>query len=238
MSSEERGWLFPNQGDAIPTQLQKGIRGLNIDLHTNDAGELVFCHSYCELGEQDMVDGFTEITDFLIAHPHEVLVLTFQSEVSAIEAATAMDEAGLGALSYVHTTGEPWPTLGALIDAQTPVLSFTNSSDGAPDWLMDQWTHWIDTPYGQNSVKAVEDYATSCVEERGNTDTATLFNINHFMTAPLANPDHAAEINTLEHLQSRVEACRDLTGRTPNQILVDFANLGDVVEFASDLNQE
>ena len=32
MSSAERGWLFPNQGDAIPTQLSKGIRGLNIDL--------------------------------------------------------------------------------------------------------------------------------------------------------------------------------------------------------------
>ena len=132
MSSEERGWLFPNQGDAIPTQLNKGIRGLNIDLHTNDAGELVFCHSYCEMGEQDMVDGFNEITDFLIEHPHEVLVLTFQSEVSAIEAASAMDEAGLAALSYTHQTGEPWPTLGALLDAQTPVLALPTHPMAGP----------------------------------------------------------------------------------------------------------
>ena len=40
------------------------------------------------------------------------------------------------------------------------------------------------------------------------------------MTAPVARADHAAEINGIEHLQSRVDACSRLTGRTPNQILV------------------
>ena len=236
MSSEERGWLFPNQGDAIPTQLDRGIRGLNIDLYRNEEGELVFCHSFCELGEQDMVEGFTEIRDFLDDHPEEVLILTFEAHVSAEDAAGAMDDAGLAQRAYAHSLGVPWPTLGALIDAETPVVAFTSDPEGGPDWLMDQWTHWIDTPYGQSSLEDVDDHGSSCEEQRGMTETATLFNVNHFMTAPLASSEDAAEMNTLERLESRVCACAQQTGRVPNQILVDFADLGDVVDFVAHLN--
>jgi hypothetical protein len=236
MSSAESEWYFPNQGDAIPTQLAKGIRGLNIDLHRNEDGVLVFCHSFCFLGEQDMVEGFTEIRDFLQDHPSEVLILTYEAHVSAEDAAGAMEEAGLGELAYAHPLGEPWPSLEALLDAGTPVLTFSGDAEGGPDWYMDQWTHWIDTPYGQSSLEEVEDYATSCVEERGEPDTASLFNVNHFMTAPLANAEDAAEMNTLERLRERVETCAEQTGRVPNQVLVDFADLGDVVAFVGELN--
>jgi hypothetical protein len=120
----------------------------------------------------------------------------------------------------------------------TPVLTFTSDPEGGPEWIMDQWTHWIDTPYGQETLDEVEDYTASCAEQRGETSTATLFNVNHFMTAPVASTENAAEMNSLERLRERVEACAAQSGRVPNQVLVDFADLGDVVKLVEELNEE
>jgi len=236
MSSAERGWLIPNQNLAIPGQLDGGIRGLNIDLWTNDAGDLVFCHTHCELGEQDMVEGFAEIDRWLQANPQEVLLLTLESQVPEADAVWALEGSGLAARAHAQELGEPWPTLAQLVDAGTPVVVFSSQASGDVPWHMVQWDHWLDTPYGHESVEALGDTKASCDLERGNPDTASLFNINHFITAPVASATQAALANEEDPMAERVHACEAQTGRPVNQVLVDFFDLGGVLAVTDEVN--
>ncbi len=229
MSSEERDWLVPNQHYAVPTQLADGVRALNLDTHEWE-GELWLCHGYCELGSQPLVEGFAEITAFLEDHPAEVVILTLQDGISGEQTRAALTEAGLADLAYAHTTGQPWPTLGELIDADQRIVIFS-ASGGGVGWHHSQWEHWIDVPYAAESV---EDFA--CTDDRGDVATATLYNINHFLTAPLASPDLAATANTLSVMQGHVADCQAASGRFPNQVLVDFYDIGAVRSVVDALN--
>ena len=229
MSSGERDWQIPNHHFAVPTQLADGVRALNLDTHAWEDG-LWLCHGYCELGAQPLVEGLAEITTFLEDNPDEVLIITFQDGISGDETRAALTEAGLAALAYTHTTGEPWPTLQALIDADTRVVIFS-ASGGGKGWHHSQWEHWIDVPY---SAESVEDFA--CSDDRGDPTTATLYNINHFLTAPFASPELAAVANAQDVMQGHVDDCREASGRFPNQVLVDFYSVGALIDVVDGLN--
>ncbi|MFT5683457.1 MAG: hypothetical protein ACI8RZ_004389 [Myxococcota bacterium] len=231
MSSEELGWSIPNQSYAVPAQLADGVRALNLDTHAWEDG-LWLCHGYCDLGSQPLVEGFAEITDFLTDSPGEVVILTLQDGISGEQTRTALTEAGLADLAYAHTTGQPWPTLGELIDADQRVVIFSGSGGGV-DWHHSQWEHWIDVPY---SAESVEDFA--CTDDRGDLDTATLYNINHFLTSPFASPELAEEANTLAVMQGHVADCQAASGRFPNQVLVDFYDIGAVESVVDALNAQ
>ena len=227
MSSEEREWLAPNQGFAVPRQFADGVRGINLDTHEWE-GELFLCHGFCDLGSQPLVEGFAEITLFLEMNPDEVVLVTLQSGISEADTVAAGDAAGWRSLTYTHTAGEAWPTLGELIEADTRLLVF--GSGGERDWLMAQWTHWIDNPY---SAETIEDF--SCEEDRGEAATATLFNVNHFLTAPIALRSLAEQANAHDVLVAHVLDCQEQTGRRPNQVLVDFYDEGAVLEVVEEL---
>ena len=229
MSSAEREWLFPNQNDAVPAQLASGVRALNLDTHAWEDG-LWLCHGYCELGSQPLVEGFAEITTFLTDRPDEVVILTLQDGISGEETRAALTEAGLAELAYTHTTGQPWPTLGELIAQEQRVVIFS-ASGGGVDWHHSQWEHWIDVPY---SAESVEDFA--CTDDRGDPATATLYNINHFLTSPLASPELATEANALPVIEGHVADCQETSGRFPNQVLVDFYDIGAVQAVVDSLN--
>ena len=231
MSSAELGWSIPNQNDAVPTQLAAGVRALNLDTHEWE-GELWLCHSFCELGSQPLVEGLAEITAFLEASPREVVIITLQDGISGEQTRTALTESGLAALAYTHTTGQPWPTLQALIDAGQRVVIFS-ASGGGVGWHHSQWEHWIDVPY---SAMTVEDFA--CTDDRGDPATATLYNINHFVTNPYALPALAEEANTEAVLWAHIDDCQAASGRFPNQVLVDFYDIGAVSAVVAGLNRE
>ena len=236
MSSAERGWLFPNQNLAIPGQLDAGIRGLNIDLWTGEDGELLFCHSYCSLGQQDMVEGFTEINTWLDTNPQEVLLLTFESYVAEADVVWALEQAGLAHRAHSQAVGATWPSLEDLLDAGTPVAIFSSDATGDVSWHMPQWDHWVETPYGHQSLSDLGNTDESCTIARGEASTATLFGVNHFMTAPLASAEDAALVNEADPMAERVAACEQAVGHKANQVLVDFFDLGGVLEIVETLN--
>lgn len=229
MSSAERGWVPPNQTHAVPRQLTDGVRGINLDTHEWD-GSLWLCHGLCELGAQPLVEGLEEITDFLNANPREVVVITFQSGISEEDTVWAGEAAGLGDLAYHHTLGQPWPTLNALIEANTRVVIF--GSGGEHEWLMAQWEHWVDNPY---SAQEVSDFA--CNVDRGDPQTATLFNVNHFITNPVALESHAEQANTHAQLSQHALDCWTQRGQRPNQVLVDFYDIGAGLAVVAELNE-
>ena len=230
MSSTEDGWMFPNQEFNFERQLDDGVRALNIDTHWwND--EPYLCHTYCDLGAMSLLDGFNRIGDWLKEHPREVLIITLQSAVDGDNTMAVLESSSLSGLLYDHELGTEWPTLATLIDLNQRVLLFSNQGGGQHAGYMDQWMHWIDNPY---SAQDVEDF--SCEFDRGNVETATLFNVNHFITNPVADIEDSDIANQYDVLMEHVEKCRQETGYFPNQILVDFYSKGSVLEVVHQIN--
>ena len=230
MSSTEDGWMFPNQEFNFERQLDDGVRALNIDTHWwND--EPYLCHTYCDLGAMSLLDGFNRIGDWLKEHPREVLIITLQSAVDGDNTMAVLESSSLSGLLYDHELGTEWPTLATLIDLNQRVLLFSNQGGGQHAGYMDQWMHWIDNPY---SAQDVEDF--SCEFDRGNVETATLFNVNHFITNPVADIEDSDIANQYDVLMEHVEKCRQETDYFPNQILVDFYSKGSVLEVVHQIN--
>ena len=232
MSSTEDGWNFPNQEFAFTRQLEDGIRGLNFDTYLwND--EAYLCHTFCELGSMTLVEGGTRIANFLMDHPNEVIVITLQSALEKEPTLQAFEQSGLRDMLHHHEVGDEWSTLGELIDLNERVVLFSNSGAGEDAGYLDQWTHWIDNPY---SAQSNDDF--SCSEDRGDPETASLFNVNHFITHPVADIEDSLNANRYDILWEHLERCQNETGRIPNQLLVDFYSQGDVLEVVLDWNQQ
>ena len=230
MSSAEDSWSFPNHSFNIKSQLDAGIRGLNLDTHLwNEQAYL--CHSFCSLGALPLVEGLRIIEEFLSEYPNELIVITFQSGISAELTMQAFEESSLDKRLYHHELGSEWPVLKDLLDANKQVIAFSSNDTANLNGYLPQWTHWIDNPY---AAEEIDDF--SCVEDRGDPSTASLFNVNHFITAPLANIDNSREANQYDILREHVQRCWEETGRFPNQILVDFYAEGALFEVSKEIN--
>lgn len=230
MSSSEDGWMFPNQTSNFERQLDDGIRALNIDTHWWNE-EAYLCHTYCDLGAMTLYEGFERIGQWMLANPQEVLIITLQSGLDAETTMGVLNGTVLSGMLYDHVVATPWPTLGELIASDQRVLLFSSHDGGELTGYMAQWTHWIDNPY---SAQTVDDF--SCAVDRGDLDTATLFNVNHFITNPVADITDAAVANAQAVLEEHVARCQEETGFFPNQVLVDFYSEGAVLNVVETLN--
>lgn len=237
MSNAAEGWLAPNQQVTVPDQLDAGMRSLMLDTWYW-GGDAVLCHGGevvpglgCDITGQKPLDlGLAELTSYLETHPHEVLSIIFESYIS--EADTAADFAASGLIDYVHVqpVGTPWPTLRALIAADTRLIVFTDDSGVSLPWHHYVWSHAWETHF---SAAVPGDF--SCAPNRGSTSNP-LFILNHFLTSPFASPALAEMVNHNPFFVDRAEQCRDESGDLPNFVTVDFENIGDVYDVVRSLN--
>ena len=105
MSTEDEGWVNPNQYVGIERQLDDGIRGLMLDVHPGDDGTVWLCHGTCLLGSRPAVDGFRAIGEFLGRNRGEVVTIIFESYVTADEVAAAFADSGLADLVHAQAPG-------------------------------------------------------------------------------------------------------------------------------------
>lgn len=228
-SNEEEGWIAPNQLVPMPHQLADGVRGLMLDFH-DDEGVASLCHGTCLAGRKPLADGLGEITTFLLANPREVVTLILEVYIEPEDVREAFEVSGLLDLVYTHEPARPWPTLQAMIDANTRVVVFTDRDGGFYPWYHDVWDFAVETPF---SVAHPEDFA--CVPNRGRRG-ADLFILNHFISDPFPRPRYAAVVNLDPFLIDRARACQQAFGHLPNFVTVDFSSIGDVLEAVDRLN--
>jgi hypothetical protein len=230
MSAEQEEWLAPNHIYAIPTQLEDGIRALNIDTYWWE-DEAYMCHGFCEIGAQPLSYATDSIREYLEDVPNTVIIITFQSTLSAEQTLAPFLSSGLETELYTHILGSPWPTLRTLIENKNRLILFSNSDGGRIDGYMSQWEHWLDNPY---AAQEVTDF--SCMPDRGDPNTATLYNINHFLTNPTALPLLAEQANTATVFFDHIDRCIEESNRTPNQVLVDFYSIGSIIDVINSYN--
>ncbi|HTM19926.1 MAG TPA: hypothetical protein VL172_05450 [Kofleriaceae bacterium] len=231
MSTEDEGFINPNQYYGIERQLADGVRGLMLDLHEDADGVVSLCHGTCLLGVRDAIDGLRAIRGFLEDHRGEVVTIIFESYVTADQVAEVFADSGLDRLVHAQAPGEPWPTLRELIEADERLIAFTDADGGgAYDWYMDVWAHAWETDY---AAREVTDF--SCDMNRGVAGNP-LFIFNHFLTRTKPVPDEADTTNADPFLVDRAQECQAASGSLPNFVTVDFYSVGDLFEAVRILN--
>ena len=229
MSNADEAWLVPNQQRSPATQLEDGIRGMLLDTYV-DEGELVLCHSRCDWGREPFANFLDVVDTFLETHPDEVLVWVLQDAAGAAAIEEVLVAEGWMDRLYRHDGS--WPTLEEMLDAGTPILlTAEGSADPAdPDWYHRFYDLGFDTPY---TYASTEDF--TCDVLRGESDHA-LYLVNHWLAAPISNPELAAVANDAAVLGPRIDACAAQHGRPVNLVAVDHYDVGDLFEVVATLN--
>jgi hypothetical protein len=235
MSNQQEGWLGPNQTFSVPHQLDDGVRALMLDTWYF-GGDAVLCHGGdvfpCNVtGMKPLVDGLTEIREFLEHRPNEVVSIIFESYIS--EADTLTDFITSGLIDYVHTqpVGDPWPTLRELVESGERLIVFTDDSGASLPWHHYVWDFAWETHF---SFQEPNDF--SCNINRGSMSNS-LFILNHFLTNPIAFPALADMVNHNPLFIDRAEQCQTESGRLPNFVTVDFYDIGDLFYVVDSLNE-
>lgn len=230
MSNADEGFQGPNQRHPIACQLEDGVRALMLDTYEY-LDDVYLCHVECSfLGRKLLVDGLAEIRTFLERHPNEVVSIIFEAYVSAEVTAAVFEQAGL--LQYVHTQppGEPWPTLGAMIDSGRRLVVFSDRDRGVIPWYHYIWDFAFETHF---SNERPEDF--SCAPNRGDP-SSSLFILNHFLTRTVGAPRLAEMVNHNPLFIDRARQCMEASQRLANFVTVDFYDIGDVFEVVAELN--
>jgi hypothetical protein len=231
-----------NQDGVSPSALDAALR---IRDRLGFAGKgtrgMYLCHTLCEIGGTPLASVLTDIHDFLIANPGEVVVVVNQDYVTPADFVAAVDRAGLGAMAYRGPTARGrWPTLREMIDSNQRVVFLAENHAGAAPWYhlaYDGITK--ETPYTFTRTAQLTDpsrIAASCRPNRG-TEGAPLFLVNHWIsTDPIPLPSHARTVNAYAPLLARLRECERIRHQVPNLVAVNFYRQGDVMRAIDALN--
>jgi len=220
-----------NQNHGVAQQLEDGVRCMMLDVQ-DDADETVLCHGPCTLGRLNHLELLLEIAAFLDSHPDEVLTIIYQDDIAVERIVVDLEDSGLAAKAYTHVPGEPWPTLAAMIDADTRLLVTAESGAPPPAYYHHVWDLTWDTPYSFHSADEF-----NCSLNRGTIDN-DLFLVNHWVSSVIDTPSQADAkiVNVFEVLYGRASQCQKETGQLPNFLAVDFYDRGDLFAAVRALN--
>ncbi len=228
-STQEEGYIAPNQTHSMKRQLVDGVRAMMLDIYDNGEFETSLCHSSCAFGERPLEAGLRDIADFLAARPANVITLILESYSSGDQFYAALEAAGLSDRVW-EPSGDTLPTLAELIASNTQLIVFTNRDADAFPGYLDVWSWAWDTDWNNQKL---EDF--DCARRRGSTENP-LFILNHFLTDPVANTFLATKANTDPVLRDRVAQCQRESGKMPNYIAVDFYEIGNTIDVVDELN--
>jgi len=189
-------------------------------------------HGFCELGALPFVPVLKEIRKFLVANPHEVLIIIIQDEdVIPQDVATCFQESGLIDFVYFGNVTPPWPTLREMVAIDQRVLVFAeNNSEGVP-WYHQAFEIMQETPYSFRDPSQFKS-----VPNRGGA-SGSLFLLNHWIdTPPSPKPSMAKKVNAYDFLLARAKESQKQRGLLPNLIAVDFYLTGDIFDVVNTLN--
>jgi hypothetical protein len=201
---------------------------------------IYLCHSFCELGGTTLDSVLTDLHDFLVANPGEVVVVVNQDYITPEDFVAAVKKAGLDKLAYRGPTTGRWPTLRQMIDRNQRVLFLAENHAGAAPWYHLAYRAITqETPYKFSKPEQLTGpsmLAASCKPSRGPAN-APMFLVNHWITTdPVPLPSHAAEVNAYGPLMRRLRECERIRHHIPNLVAVNFYRRGDLFRAVNTLN--
>ncbi|KAE9378148.1 PLC-like phosphodiesterase [Stipitochalara longipes BDJ] len=237
-----------NQYESLTSQLNAGIRFLQGQTHIKNSA-LEMCHTTCT--EEDagtLVSYLTTITTWMAANPNEVvtLLLTNGDSASVSLFGAAMVSSGLSAYAYTPSSQPAmtdWPTLQELIDNDTRLVMFLDygANTATVPYILDEFSYFFETAYD-----VTDSTFSSCSLNRppGSSGAGLMMIVNHFLDLDIFGiliPDNLADAKTnaatgTGSIGAQADLCISTWGRSPNLILVDDFNIGDVFTAQNTLN--
>ena len=194
---------FENQNVDVTTQLDAGIRFLQVQTHRNHFGELALCHTHCIMEDAGLLSAYlTTVRQWLDRHPHDVvtLLLTNNDHLNMSAYDLAYTASGIQKYVYYPPTGNEfgmsptsWPTLGSLIANETRLISFMDYGTDTTlvPYILPEFNFFWETPFDVTSREAFK----SCDINR----PASL--LNRYEAVSSASPDSPAYIAAQQERQ-------------------------------------
>ncbi len=104
-----------------------------------------------------------------------MIFLIIQDDITPEDTALALESVGLDQYIYDHPAGQPWPTLGEMIDSGQRLVVMAEEEGPPPSWYQHVWDITMETPY---TFINYDDF--SCDANRGPED-APFFLLNHWI---------------------------------------------------------
>lgn len=194
--------------------------------------EPYLCHGMCELGATKWLPVMKQVRTWMALHPREVVTFFIEDYVDPADTAKLFREAGL--LPYVHVqkVGQPWPTLGQMINSghRLVVLLEKHEPDKQYPWLLPGFELTQDTPYTNPTLAGM-----SCTLQRGSPDNSLLL-INAWLAGFSSLVTDAQKVNRVSFLGPYTRRCERERGQIPNFVAVNFWNEGNVFKVVDNLN--
>jgi hypothetical protein len=242
-------FLCPTQDVSPRTQLDDGIRALEVEAHmlasadaAAEAGApLVLCPGDCSLGATPIAGTLDDVRAFLAVNPREVVTLIVEGGVDATDLAAAFTAAKLDTLAISRSsTSDPWPTLQSMIAAGSRLVVFADATGSPPAWMLPLRAYVAETGATFSSTSAM-----TCNVALGSA-SAPLYLLNEFLVASDAGPVAgscgssalAGVANAEPFFDNRVADCTQQHGAKPTFLLVDFFEEGDVLGAARALDPQ
>lgn len=156
-----RGNIATNQVVPVPSQLDDGIRYLNIQTHFVN-NTLYACHTSCQLLNVGTLTSRLEIIGAWVrTHPYDVVTIGVENGdyIAPGNFSQAFKDAGLldlvwtpprAANDSAHALQRPqWPSLSSFILSGKRIVVFLDyqADERAYPWLLNEFTHMSETPF-------------------------------------------------------------------------------------------
>ncbi|KFY27897.1 hypothetical protein V493_03224 [Pseudogymnoascus sp. VKM F-4281 (FW-2241)] len=235
-----------NQAFGVISQLEDGIRMLQIQAHVVN-GTVFLCHSSCDiLNSGTMTDYLTTVTEWVQRHPYDVITILIGNAAYLPVSTYTPAIADSGLLNYVYTPPKKdmalsdWPTLSNMIITSSRVVVFMDyeTDQDAVPYILDEFRYMWETPFDP------VDRAFPCTVQRPpnlpapeaksrmyianhnlNTELELLGNTLLVPTAPLLEETNAVE--GFGSLGLAAKQCDAMWGKPPTVLNVDYYNVGN-----------
>ncbi|MCK9898710.1 hypothetical protein MXD63_01255 [Frankia sp. Cpl3] len=227
-------WTTPAEVESFLAGLRPRARAALAPFATGASSErpgLWLCHGICQLGATALDDALTGVAGWLARNPAEVITLILQDGVPPQPVMAVFRKVGLGRyLARPPAAGQPWPTLGQMIDRGRRLVVFAENGDVPGTWYRNFFRANADTPF---DVRIPGGF--TCRVGRGAARPGMLL-INHWLTDHAATRADAALVNTVSSLSAHAEQCA-ARGLRPTFLAVNFATVGDLVPTVAAYNR-
>ncbi|BGP15184.1 hypothetical protein JCM10213_008675 [Rhodosporidiobolus nylandii] len=247
------GSIAANQNYTVETQLDDGIRMLQVQGHMN-GNDLHLCHTSCFLLDAGTFTSYlTTVKSWMDKNPNEVItILMVNSDGIAPSVwAQSYKDSGLDQLVYtppsVPIAYDAWPTYGELIGNGTRVVNFLAQYADISEvpYLIDEFTNIWETPYDETN-----DEFPCTVDRVTGSAEGKMYLVNHYLdrnetlfgqTIPVPFTAELEQTNAATgdtSLGAQAATCLAQHGYYPTFTLVDYYDVGNgsVFEYAANLN--
>ncbi|WP_394840609.1 RICIN domain-containing protein [Pendulispora brunnea] len=227
-NTDEGFWgRFPNQSYGLRSQLDQGVRAMQLDVYAYNGG-VRMCHGSCWGNERTFGAGLADVLAFLNANPSAIVTLFLEDYTTVDELRASVESvAGLSNMIFrpdqsgVRQNG--WPTVSQLIAQNRRLLIFSQrpGREGFGVMYDRDWTvenYWSLTNSG-NDMRCYSRWGEVPLgkEEPG---FVRLHVMNQYRDIP---SEGNAGADNGSKLRDRVERyCGPIARRKPNYVAVDF----------------